>query len=237
MEDMENDASDVCDATASNAERQEHEALHREISRQLGVEVERNQSVNLGVLKATSGNATKRLKMRQETLGTTRASKSAEAAIKQIAAQELQAEKGRMQEWKQVVMQEVARELQGIRQAHEEAIEAQRHSFQMKLERVREKLQQVESRSTTLENEINSLKAQKQTPDHRPTQVTPATRNIPIVPSSTKPTERGKAADAPRRSYAQMAASGSARNTTEKAWTEVTSSSRRQKVTTPSMPK
>ena len=76
----------------------------------------------------------RRLKLRQETRGTTRASKSAEAAIKQIVAQELQAEKGRMQEWKQVVMREVARELQGIRQAHEEAIEAQRHSFQMELE-------------------------------------------------------------------------------------------------------
>ena len=45
-----------------------------------------------------------------------------------------------MQEWKQVVMQEVARELQAIRQAHEEAIEAQRYSSQMELERVREKL-------------------------------------------------------------------------------------------------
>ena len=88
----------------------------------------------------------------------------------------------------------------------------------------------------TLENEINSLKAQKQTPNHRPTQVIPATRNIPIVQSSTKPTEGGETADPPRRSYAQMAA-GLAKNTTEKAWTEVTSSGRRRKVTTPSMPK
>lgn len=58
-----------------------------------------------------------------------------------------------------MIMQKVARELQAIRQAHEEAIEAQRYSFQMELERVRWKLQQIESRLTTLENEINSLKA------------------------------------------------------------------------------
>ena len=34
-----------------------------------------------------------------------------------------------MQKWKQVVIQEVARELQAIRQVHEEEIEAQRQSF------------------------------------------------------------------------------------------------------------
>ena len=139
-EDIENDAFDACDATAATAGEQEHEALHqnRQVARQLELEAERNQSVNLGVLKATSGNAAKRLKVRQETRATTKAEKSAEAAIKQIAAQELQIKKGRMQEWKQVVMQEVARELQAIKQAHKEAIEVQRQSFQMELEKVRE---------------------------------------------------------------------------------------------------
>lgn len=198
-EDIENDAFDACDATAATAGGQEHEALHqnRQIARQLELEAERNQSVISGVLKANSGNAAKRLKVRQEARATTRAGKSAEAAIKQIAAQKLQVERGRMQEWKQVVMQEVARELQPIRQAHEKAIEAQRHSFQMELERVKEKLQQVESRSTTLENEINSLKAQKQTPDQRSSQDVPATKNIAIVPSSSKQTEGKKMADPP----------------------------------------
>ena len=77
--------------TAATAGGQEHEALHqnRQITRQLELEAEKNQSVNPGVLKATSGNAAKRLKVRQETCATTRAGKSAEAAIKQIAAQEL----------------------------------------------------------------------------------------------------------------------------------------------------
>lgn len=56
-------------------------------------------------------------------------------------------------------MQKVARELQAIRQPHEEGMEAQKHCFQIKLERVRGKLQQIKSRLTTLENEMNSLKA------------------------------------------------------------------------------
>ena len=41
----------------------------------------------------------------------TQATKTAEAAIKQIVAQELQAEKLCMQEWKQQVMAEVAHKL------------------------------------------------------------------------------------------------------------------------------
>lgn len=129
MEEYEEIVNDGCDETAAIAEEQEHEALHQNlqitITRQWELEAERNQSVNPGIAKATSGNAAKRLKVRQKTLATTRAGKSAEAAIKQIATQELQAEKGRMQKWKQIVMQEVERELQAIRQAYEEAIEAQ----------------------------------------------------------------------------------------------------------------
>ena len=101
-EDIENDAPDAYDAynaTASTAAAGGQDQTGQ-IARQLGIEVERSQSANPGVLKTTSGNVAKRLKMRQETRVTTRAGKTAEAAIKQIAAQELQAEKGRMQEWK-----------------------------------------------------------------------------------------------------------------------------------------
>lgn len=236
-DDVENDATDTCDATAATTEGQEHGAPHQDlqIARQLGLEAERSQLANLGVLKATNGNAAKRLK-RQETRVTTRAGKSAELAIKQIATQELQAEKGKMQVWKQMIMEEVARELQAIRQAQEEAIEAQRHGFQMELERVREKLQQVESQSTTLKSEIESLKTQKQTSDQRPTQDT-STRRTPTVPASTKPTEGKKTTDLNYRSYAQIAAWNSANSAAEKTWTEVTSGSRRRKVTTPSQPK
>ncbi len=118
-------AYDAYDATAATTEGQKHEALSQslQIARQSELETERNQLWNPGILKATSGNAAKRLKMWQ-TRATTRAGKSAKAAIKQIATQKLQAEKEKMREWKQVVMQEVAHELHAIRQAHKEAIEA-----------------------------------------------------------------------------------------------------------------
>ena len=62
--------------------------------------------------------------------------KTAEAAMKQITAQELQAEKFRIQEWKQQVMVEVAHELLGIRTIHTEKMEAQKQSFQAKLKGV-----------------------------------------------------------------------------------------------------
>ena len=143
-EDMENDATDAS-ATTTTPGGQEHEALSQagQMVQWVGVESERNEVGNAGVLRATPGNATKRLKSRV----TTRAGKSAQAVIKQFATQELQAEKGKMQEWKENVMQEVARELHVIRQMHEEAMEAQRQSFQIELEHVGGKLEQLESKS------------------------------------------------------------------------------------------
>ena len=81
--------------------------------------------------------------------------KSAEAAMRQFATQERQAEKGKMREWKDQVMQEMARELHIIRQTHEEAMEAQRQGFQIELERVGGKLEQLELR---LENEVKALR-------------------------------------------------------------------------------
>lgn len=70
--------------------KQEYKTLHQnwQIIQYLELKVKRNQLVNLRVLKLTSGNAAKRLKMRQETRAMTKAGKSAEATIKQIAAQE-----------------------------------------------------------------------------------------------------------------------------------------------------
>ena len=96
---------------------------------------------NLGVLKATSDNATKRSSPRL----TTMAGKSVEAVIKQFATQELQGEKRKMKEWKEIVMQEVACELSGIKQMHEGAMEALRQSFQLELERMGGKVEQLES--------------------------------------------------------------------------------------------
>lgn len=205
-----------------------------QIARQLELESEGNQSANLGTLKATSGNTTKRLKMRQETRVATRATETTEAAMKQIATQELQFEKGRMQEWKQNVILEVTREFQVIKQAHEEVIEAQSESFQVELERIREKLQMVETRSVGLENEIKTLKAQKQMPEKRSAQTTPISGKAPTVPSGSKSTKGEKATSTPPKSYAQIAA---IKGTSEKAWIEVISSNRKRKSSPSDLPK
>ena len=139
-----------------------------------------------------------------------------------------------MKAWKQMIMQEVAQELQAVRQAYEEAIETQRHDFRVELEGVNERLHQVEAQSTTFENEIKALKAQKYAANQRSTQDIPKT---PMAPSNTRPTEGPKTASPIRKSYAQIAASSSARGATEKAWTEVTVGNRKRKITTSSPPK
>ncbi len=90
-----------------------------------------------------------------------RAEKSAEAAMRQFAARERQAEKEKMRGLKDKVMQEIARELHIIRQTHEE-MEAQRQSFQFELERICGKLEQLEFRSKTLENEVRALRSSGQ---------------------------------------------------------------------------
>ena len=145
-EEMGNDASDASDVSAKTAtpRGQEHEGSSQsgQMVPWVGVESETNGLEDLGVLRATSGNATKRLKTR----AITRAGKSAQAIImKQIATEERQAEKGKMKEWKENIMQEVARELHVIREMHEGAMEAQRESFQLELERMGGKVQQLES--------------------------------------------------------------------------------------------
>lgn len=116
---------------------------------------------NAGVLKSTSGNVAKQLKMKQETRVTTRAGKTAEAAVKQMATQELQIEKARMEELKQKVMGEVAHRLYGMRQAQEEVMEVHRRNFQVELERVTEEQEQMKLRSTALEKEIEALRSEK----------------------------------------------------------------------------
>ena len=98
------DAPVAPDATTTSGEQEN--GLNRQMIRQLWRGMEGKLVGNSEVLKATSGNAAKRLKMRQETRATTRAGKAAEA--KQLANKELQTEKARMEEWKQTVMTEVA---------------------------------------------------------------------------------------------------------------------------------
>ena len=161
--DIEIDTSDACvaprapDATPATMRGPEHEAMYQaQQVRQPGAEIEKNQSGKLGVLRPTSGIRAARfkLKAKQESRVTTRAGKSAEAVIKQLASQELQGEKEEMEGWKAIVMQEIAQELQGIRRAQEEAIEAQRQSFQAEQERL-EKMW--DEKSKLLKDEIRLL--------------------------------------------------------------------------------
>lgn len=86
-----------------------------------------------------------------------------------------------MQEWKDMVMQEVGRELQVIRQVQEGAMEVQRQGFQRELERVREIF---ESKSAASENEIRLLKALRQHPAQK---MSPAKRD-----STTSRTDKTK---------------------------------------------
>ncbi len=115
---------------------------------------DRNQLIDMGVFKPTSGNATKRLRVRQETREATKNGKSAEATLEQIASQEFRAEKGKMQIWKRMIMEEVAHELQIIK----ESAEAQK----IEVEVVKEQLQEMEAKSIRLEKEIGLFKAKEQ---------------------------------------------------------------------------
>lgn len=58
-------------------------------------------------------------------------------------------------------MQEVAQELQAIRQPHKEEIETQRREFVIELKKVNKRLHQVEMQSIMFKNEIKALKTQK----------------------------------------------------------------------------
>ncbi len=248
--------SDATDATAATTggQRDGVDGQNLQVARQLMLEMEKNQLGTPGILRATSGNAGKQLKMRQETRAMTRAGKSAEAAIKSIATQKLQAEKEKMREWVEVVMQQVTHELYSIRQAHAEEMEAQRHKFQTELEKVRGKLQQVELVAATLENKVKFL-SRKQTPEQRPTQkkeTIPEQR--PTQRKETTPIRNNRGSKEPsqnlveenatsspmyqenellqtsphRKSYAQMATSASPKVRKENTWTEVTNSSRKK---------
>ena len=270
---MENDAGDAYphDATAGVAGH-EHEGPNYDMQMVRHIEEEedadRGDLVGMGVFKPTSGNATKRLRVRQETRGTTKttttkAGKVAEAVIKQLASQELQGEKEKMEGWKAIVMQEVARELQGIRRVQEEAIEAQRQSFQAELERLEKTW---DEKSRLLKDEIKLLKISKQYsapkslesalekelaqsdhsnrhrlnserpgegPDCRPNSRSLAASNASTIPSSSKVISGIKSIKPAPKTYAQIAASNTTQSVSEKTWTEVRHSSKKGKNNAP----
>lgn len=96
---------------------------------------------NSGVLKVTSRNVTKRLKLRQETRATIWAQKTVKAVVKHLANKKLQMEKPWIEGWKQMVIIKVMLELQSIKQAHEEVMTIQKQSFQLKLKRMKQNLE------------------------------------------------------------------------------------------------
>ena len=65
--------------------------------------------------------------------------------IKQLASEELQREKDKMQEWKKNVIQEVGCKLQIIKQMYEGSIEVQKRNFQVELENKRGKVEKLEA--------------------------------------------------------------------------------------------
>lgn len=63
-----------------------------------------------------------------------------------------------MQVWKQMIMQEVAHELQIIK----ESAEAQKEHFRVEMDVVREQLQEMEAKLMRLEKELGVFKAKEQ---------------------------------------------------------------------------
>ena len=187
---VENDACDAYphDATAAGTAGYEHEepGYNMQMVRHIEEEedADRSDLINMGVFKPTSGNATKRLRVRQETRGRTRITQTAEATLKQIASQEFQAEKGKMQVWKQMIMKEVALELQTVK----ELAEAQR----VEVEGLKGQLQEMELKSASLEKEIGLLKVKEQESGQQLGKSNPAMRK-----NQTQPTEQRKSPEYP----------------------------------------
>ena len=68
-------------------------------------------------------------------------------------------------------------------------MEAQRHGFNMEIEKLNERLRQEEMQSALFANEIKALKTQKQAPDQRTSQDTSTARNMLAIKSSPKPND------------------------------------------------
>lgn len=171
---------------------------------------------------------------RQEMRATVRSTKTAEAAIKQIETRERQVEKEKMKAGKQIVMQEVAQELQMMRQGYEQAIETQRRDFVVELERVNGRLHEAEWEAATLKNEVAILKPQRTNSNQRSI---PSASNSPTASPNPSVTETLKSTRPVTKSYDQIAASSSMKSARKNDRTEVTSRKQRQKSTVSNLPK
>lgn len=110
-------------------------------------------------------------------------------------------------------MQEVARELQGIRQAQEEAIEVQKQSFQVELE----KLEKIwDKKSKLLREEIKLLKNSKQYP---------APKVLPGQSAAQNPASLAKSVTTSSNSNLDKIAEGETEERSSKEKTQVTKAS------------
>ena len=106
-------------------------------------------------------------------------------------------------------------------------MEVQRESFKGKLKGVIERLEQAETRSEILEEEIRALKSPKPTQEKRPAQSTPAAKKVSLEATSTPaPTDSGVKPLVEKRSYASIAASKPVQSS-EQPWTEVSYGNRK----------
>lgn len=237
-EGMESDAPDTYiayDATATDTqEGNENEALHPSIE----ASIEKDHVPN-DILKATSGNGRKRLGTRQETRAAARGSKNGVTASQHIATQERNVEKLRMQEWKRKIMDDVAHELQVMKDTQAEVMnvqreegEKQRAHFQSEIELLKERICELEKGREKLTKEKkkepeSKLHAQRREPSQDFETVVPpdgegsqeqqqirAHTIKPSLPSQPKQTQSQK-------SYAQVVKEKSPRALSKNPWTEV----------------
>ncbi len=254
---VENDAPDAYDAyDAPAGTTKGHHDLQMVRHVEEEEEADRNQLIDMGVFKPTSGNAAKRLRMRQETREETRNGKTVEATLQQIASQEFQAEKGKMQIWKQMIMREVAHELQAIK----ESAEAREKRFQVEIEIVREQLHEMEVKSARLESEIALFQAKEQESSQQLSKKTAAKGKNQVQPTEQRkgfensappigekihpaqnprsenvtPTPHSSAKNTPKRNYASVAAAKPAQ-APEHPWTQVVHKNRKQQATKPNV--
>lgn len=150
-----------------------------------GTKVEKNQLINLKALKANSGNVEKQLRTRQKTYSTFNLEKTMRAAIKPMISQERLVKKKRIKTWKQVIIQKVEQKIQAIQKGYKKAFKTQKHKFLIEFKRINRILDQIETQSTILINEVTVLKTQKMATTQYSTQ--DMTKTHDILKISIKP--------------------------------------------------
>ena len=137
-------------ATAIKGQEEEVESQNMMITRQLEREMEKNQLGNSGVLKATSGNATKRRTKGAETRHGAKERSTSLTTLKMIAKQGAD-EKSQLENWKTNLLNKLTSEIAEIHKAHNIAMEAQREElenqreqFQFEIQVLRERIREIE---------------------------------------------------------------------------------------------